>query len=345
MRVMRSARVHGPGSVSVDAVPVPAIGAGDVLVRVRACGICGSDLGYIAAGGLGGGVPLAEPLTLGHEFAGVVEAVGPGVDGVEPGLRIAVNPDAGFIGGGGPDGAMAPLIRVQAAALGSTLFALPDHVSDEQGALAEPLSVALHGLRMVDAKPGDKVAVLGAGPIGLCAVAMLRHLGMRDIAIVDRVQSRLDRALALGATLAVNTAETDLADALAGLHGEGERFGTRFVGTDLFVDAAGAAPLLTDVIAVAKLRARISVIALYKKPAPIDLWKVMANEIMLTGSIALDRADEFGEALAMIGEGKVDLAPMVSHRFAFDRFDEAIAVAGDADRSAKVMLHFDGEPA
>jgi len=342
---MRLARVHGPGVVKLDEVPVPEVGAGDVLVRVEACGICGSDLGYIAVGGLGGGAPLAEPLPIGHEFAGVVEAVGANVAGLVPGQRVAVNPDAGFIGGGGEEGAMAPFIRLREPDVARTFFSIPDHISFEEAALAEPLSVALRGLRVTHARPSDKVAVLGAGPIGLCAVAMLKHLGMTDIAVIDRVPARLERALALGATLAIDTREDDMVEALASLHGEGERFGTRFVGTDLFIDAAGAPPLLTDVIACAKLRARIAVIALYKKPCPVDLWKMMANEIAMTGSIALDRADEFGEAVEMVASGSVDLSPMISHRFAFDEFHEAIAMAADGDRSAKVMLHFKDVPA
>lgn len=342
---MRLARVHGPGEVRLDEVPVPEIGSGDVLVRVEACGICGSDLGYIAAGGLGGGAPLTAPLPIGHEFAGVVEAVGEAVTGVAPGARVAVNPDAGFIGGGGEEGAMAPFIRLRDPDLARTLFAIPDHVSFEEAALTEPLSVALHALRITHARPGDKVAVLGAGPIGLCAVAMLKHLGMKDIVVIDRVPARLERARALGATLTVDTRETSMTEALAGIHGEGDRFGTRYVGTDLFVDAAGAPPLLTESIACAKLRARIAVVALYKKPCEVDLWKMMANEIAMTGSIALDRAEEFGDAIAMIASGSVDLAPMISHRFDFDQFHDAIAIAADGDRSAKVMLRFESSPA
>lgn len=105
---MRLARVHGVGDMRIDEVPVPAVGPRDVLVRIGATGICGSDLGYIAAGGLGGGAPLAEPLPIGHEFAGVVEQVGGQVRGIRPGQRCAVNPDAGLIGGAGRAGPLRP---------------------------------------------------------------------------------------------------------------------------------------------------------------------------------------------------------------------------------------------
>lgn len=333
---MKLARVHGPADVRLDDVPIPQPGPRDVIVRVRACGICGSDLGYIAAGGLGGN----EPLPIGHEFAGVVETVGTEVAGFKPGDRVAVNPDQALIGSGGSEGAMAPFILVPDPAPGTTLYPLPENVSDEEAALAEPLSVALHGINLAHVQPTDKVAVIGAGPIGLCAVAMLRHRGVRDIAILDREDSRLARAAALGATTTINVRETSLADALAKVHGEGDRFGTRYVGTDVFIDVAGAPSALSEALAVAKYRARISLIALYKKPVPLDLFKLMAGEITIVGSIADNRPAEFAEALEMIAAGEIDLSPMISHRFPFDAFHEALAVASDPAHSAKVMLTF-----
>lgn len=340
METMKLARVHGANDVRLDDIPIPQPGARDVLVRVEACGICGSDLGYIAQGGLSASAPLTQPLPIGHEFAGVVEAVGKDVRGLRRGDRVAVNPDERYIGGGGPEGAMAPYILVPDAKLGSTLFALPGHVSSEEAALAEPLSVALHGMELVRVAPTDKVAVIGAGPIGLCAVAMLRHRGVRDIAIFDREESRLERAAEIGATATFKVQETSIADGLVQAHGEGVRFGMRYAQTDVYIDAAGSAGALTDVISISKYRARIAIIALYKKPAPIDLFKLMANEITITGSIADNRSREFGEAIDMIAARAVNLAPMISHRIAFDRFHEAIDIAKDASRAAKVMLTF-----
>ena len=338
--MMPLARVHGPGDVRLDEVPVPTCSAGEVLVRVAACGVCGSDLGYIAQGGLGGVEPLKQPLPIGHEFAGTVVAVGDGVVGVAVGLRVAVNPDRAYIGGGGPDGAMAPFIRVSGAELGETLFPLPDNLPFAEASLAEPLSVGLHGLRVARVTAEDKVAILGAGPIGLCTLVMLNHLGVTDVAIFDRVDERLDRARALGAGLAVNVARDSLTAALTRFHGSGDRFGAPFVGTDVFVDCAGSTAALTEVLSVAKYRARIAVIALHHKPLPLDLWRMMANEITVSGSIADARAAEFGDAIAMLGETKHDLSPLISHRFEFYRFHDALATAADAARAAKVVLTF-----
>lgn len=341
---MPLARVHAPGDVRLDPVPIPACGPGEALVRVGACGICGSDLGYIAQGSLDGVTPLAAPLPIGHEFAGTVIAVGDGVEGVAPGTRVAVNPDHAGIGGGGPDGAMAPFIRVAGASVGTTLFPLPDHLDMAHAALAEPLSVALHGLRVVGVTPRDRVAVLGAGPIGLCALVMLRHLGVRKVAIFDRVDSRLDRARALGAGLAVNVGRESLTEALARFHGEDVRYGARVVGTTVFVDAAGSGTALAEAIGIAPRGARIAVIALHKKPLAIDLFRLMAHEITLSGAIADDRADEFGACIEMLAQGTQDLSPLVSHRFAFADFAQALATAADAATSAKVVLTFPESP-
>lgn len=339
MATMLQARVHGPDDVRLDEIVVPEPGSRDVLVRVDACGICGTDLGFIKIGGLGGG-QATDPFPIGHEFAGTVVAIGSDVTEISVGEQVAVNPDARLIGAGGPEGAMAPFVLVPDAAIGSSVFPFPAHVSPEEAALAEPLSVALHGMELVRVVATDKVAVIGAGPIGLCAVAMLRHRGVQNIAIFDREDSRLERARALGASIAVNVSRTSMADALSAGHGEGVRFGMPFVGTDVFIDAAGAAAALEGVIRIAKYRARISVIALYKKPVAIDLFKVMANEIMITGSVADDRSVEFGEAIDMIAAGEVDLNHMISHRVGFDHFHDAIATASDPARASKVMLTF-----
>ncbi|HEU0197685.1 MAG TPA: zinc-binding dehydrogenase [Nevskiaceae bacterium] len=336
--MMKLARVHGPDDVRLDDVPVPTAGAGEVVVRVAACGICGSDLGYIARGGLAG--PSLEPLPIGHEFSGEVVSVGAGVEGVAAGLRVAVNPDDAYIGGGGPEGAMAPYIRVTQARIGSTLYPLAGDTAYEEAALAEPLSVALHALRIIGVQAHHKVAVLGAGSIGLCAVAMLRHLGCQDIAILDRVDARLVRAKALGAAASVNTSNERASDALCRIHGEGARFGVRCAGTDCFIDCAGAEALLQEMVGVAKYRARFAIVALYKKPAGLDLFKLMANEILLSGSIADDRKPEFGEALDLIASHRQDLSPLISHRIDFSRFAEALDIARDAARSAKVVLTF-----
>lgn len=339
--MMKLLRVHGPGDMRLDAVPVPVPGPRDVVVRVLASGICGSDLGYVAQGGLGGAEPLKEPLPIGHEFAGVVESVGADVGaGLRPGLRCAVNPDDGYIGGGGSEGAMAPYILIPNARIGSTIYPIPDTLSADKAALAEPLSVALHGINIAQVTPESRVVLLGAGPIGLCAVVMLRHKGVKDIVSIDLSDARLEKARQLGATATINPLNQSMVEALGELHGQGERFGVPYVGTDVFLDAAGSIKALEDAFGVAKYQSKFIIIALYKKPLQLNLFKMMANEITVAGSIADKRHAEFGECLDMLAKGDIDVEPLISHRIAFEQVDEAFKIAADADKSAKVMLTF-----
>lgn len=339
IKTMKVARVHGVDDMRIDTVTVPAPGPRDVLIRVAATGICGSDIGYIAAGGLGGGVPLEAPLALGHEFAGEVVRVGSEVQDIHPGMRCAVNPDHGYIGSGG-EGAMAPYILIRDAKIGDPIFPIPDSLSFDEAALAEPLSVAMHGINLGEAGPGSRVVVLGAGPIGLSAVVALRHRGVTDIAVVDLSDARLQRAQALGANATINPGRERLFEALGKVQGHGERYGIPYINTDIFIDAAGSARALVDVVAIAKYQAKIVVIALYKEPVPIDMWRVMANEITIVGSIADSRKAEFGECVELLAKGGQNLEPLISHRVSFNQIDDALAIAADRTESAKVMLTF-----
>ncbi len=279
-------------------------------------------------------------MPIGHEFAGIVEKVGDEVVGIVPGQRCAVNPDRGMIGNGGPTGAFAPFILVPNAELHGDICPIPDTLSLEEAALAEPLSVALHGINIGNTTPESKVVVLGAGPIGLCTVVCLRHLGVSKIVVADLSDTRLERARALGASTTINPSRESLGEGIAVAHGRGERFGMPCVDTDIFIDAAGSQKALADVLDVAKFRARIVVVALHKKPMPIDLWKMMANEFSISGSIAADREAEFNECLRMLAEGTIDVTPLISHRIGFNRLREAFDTAADVDGSAKVLVTF-----
>lgn len=331
---MLQVNIHAPGSFSLDEVAAPVPGERDVVVDVAACGICGSDLGYVAMGGLTGpGVPMP----LGHELAGTISAVGAAVTGVEVGQRVVVNPmGAGNqIGNGGPEGGFAPQLLVRNAAAGDALLALPDALSFEQGALVEPLSVATHGINQADLKPDSRVVVLGAGPIGLAAVAVLKYRGLRDVAIVDLSEQRLERARALGAdhTLAGGR---PLASLLGDIHGSVEFFGMPVPATDVYIEATGARPVVEDVLQSIRPGGTLVVLGLHKEPVSLDLVNLLAREITIKGSMAYPT--EFPEAIDMLASGRVDLSPMISHRFSLDRFDEAFATASDPVRAAKVMV-------
>ncbi len=194
---MKQIRVHGPGDVRLDEVSAPTPGSRDALVRVAACGICGSDVSFVHMGGLTG-----QPMALGHEMAGIVEWVGDDVPGVATGDRVIVHPgndEVGRIGSGAAEGGLTPQLLVREAATGRRLFPVPDGIPLHVAALTEPLAVGVQAVRQAEAQPGDKVAIFGCGPIGLMALVSLSDCGIDDVVAVDLSAARRELAKEFGA--------------------------------------------------------------------------------------------------------------------------------------------------
>ena len=189
------------------------------LVKIRACGICGTDAFFISMGGIpghDGGMPL------GHEPAGEVVEVGGDVVGIAVGDHVVINPMAaprGIIGNGGPSGALAEYLLIENAVRGTSLEVVPGHIPFEVAALNEPMAVARHGVSRCEPKPSDKVLVFGAGPIGLGATIAFKSLGVSHVVVADLIPGRLEKALKVGADAVINSAEENVADRLLELHG------------------------------------------------------------------------------------------------------------------------------
>ena len=330
--------VHGPGDLRLDAVDVPLAGPRDVVLRVGSVGICGSDLGYLAAGGVG--KAATGPVPLGHELSGTIMAVGDEVRHVAIGDRVVVNPLVNMIGNGGPEGGFAEQLLIRdVVGNPASLLALPAGLSLDIGALIEPLAVATHAVNRLGAKAGDKVAVFGAGPIGLGAIAVLRHRGIEDVVAFDLSPFRRARALKLGARLALDPRELAPGVALQAAHGVVPVFGGEAPQTSHFLEASGA-PVLADIIAMARANAAICVVSVQKKPVLTDFMTVMVKELTIRG--ALGYPDGFGEVLDMLASGTVDLEPMVSHRFAGSEVMAAFETAQQPDQAAKVLVQYAG---
>ena len=329
-------RVFGPEDLRRVSIPLETPGDADVLVRIHACGICGSDLGYLAKGGLSG--PTGTSLPLGHEFAGTLETVGKAVLNLAPGMRVTINPDDNGIGGGGPEGGFSEWVLVRNARRGENVLPIPDHLDFETAALTEPLSVALHGVNRAGVGPGNKVVVLGAGVIGLGVVIGLRRRGVTDIVVVDKQTKRLATALKLGASATINPTEEDLATRLGELHGRQSKYGFPMVGSDVFIDAAGAPALLQQVTNICRTRTRIVIIAVYHQPVPIDMVMVMLLEIEIAGSIAYPD-NEFSEVIDMLSQGQVNTKLLITHRFNFSQAEQAFQQARDTSQALKVMVN------
>lgn len=335
---MKAIRLHGPGDFRLDEIAAPIAGPCDAVVRVVASGICGSDVTYVRTGGVA--APVTELIGLGHELSGIVEAVGGEVTDIAPGMRVIVNPMGGgnAIGNGAVEGAFAPLLLVRNAAVGDNVHPIPDDLPFDKAALAEPLSVALHAVNRADLKPGAKAAVFGAGPIGLGIILFLRQRGLESIVAIDMSDERLARARALGADVTINPAREDVRARLGAVHGAGEIYGWPFVHTDSFFEVSGAQSVIPDIVAMAPFHAHLIVVAVHHEPVPVNFQMALGKEMTITTSMAYP--NEFPDVIATLTSGAVDVAPMISHRFALDDFAHAFAVAQDRDASAKVLIQF-----
>ncbi len=334
---MRLVNLYGPDNFQIDEVPRPSVGPEDALLRVMVCGICGSDLGYVAAGGLLG--PAEQAMPLGHELSAVVEEVGTAVQGLSPGMRVAVNPmGAGnAIGNGGPEGGFADYLLVRNAARGGCIHPLSDAITPHMGALVEPLAVSLHAVKKGGAGTGTRAAIFGAGPIGLGAIPALKARGAADIVAVDLSRARLGLARQLGADAALHPEEGSVWEELRSRHGEVDVFGFPSAATDLFIDASGSGALLQEMIANAGPGARLVVAGLHKAPVPVDFAVVLMKELSICGSMAYPD-DEFSEVISMLEEGKTDVTPLISECFPLAEFSQAFSAARNPEHGAKIMV-------
>jgi 2-desacetyl-2-hydroxyethyl bacteriochlorophyllide A dehydrogenase len=335
---MKVSIVTSPGSLEVVDADTPTVGAADVLVRMRACGICGSDAFFISIGGV---PPRQNHTPLGHEPAGEVVEVGVDVAGIAVGDHVVINPMAapsGIIGNGGATGALADFLLIENAVRGTSLEVIPDHIPFEVAALNEPMAVARHGANRCKPKPGDKVVVFGAGPIGLGAVLAFKSLGVSNVVVVDILAARLEKAMTIGADAVINSAEEDVIARLIEIHGEGGSMFPGKAGTDIFLDAAGAKPVVDTALAAAKQGATLGIVGVHKEPVPVEFVNVMGNEITIVGSMGYP--DEIFEVTKDLIANWEKYALIVSHTIPFADIDEALRLASTPGAADKVVVTF-----
>lgn len=338
---MKSVYVTGQNENSWVDVPEPEIGPGDVLLRIRACGICGSDAMYSMVGGI---PPRQGATPLGHEPAAEVVEIGADVDGVAVGDHVVIDTMAftdGLLGSGCAQGALTPYVVVKDFAPNTQLRVIPNEIPWQVAALNEPMAVAHHAVNRSGAGEGDTTVVFGAGPIGLGATISLKSKGVGHVVVVDIQPSRLEVALQVGADAVVNSAEEDVREALIRLHGEGHSGLGRgsYAGTDVFIDAAGAAPVITTILEVAKHRAVVTIPAVHKQPVEVNFGEILQQELDIR--LSMGYPTEIFEVTDAIIANADKYAKIISHTFPFDEALEALELAKTPGAADKVVVLFD----
>jgi len=331
---MKQIVLHGPDDWRLDDVPDPDPGPRDALVRIAACGICGTDTSYIHMG-----LTPGHPIPLGHEMAGTVEWLGPEVQiaGLAVGDPVVVCPaDAGHgaMGTGGPQGGLTPLLHVPEAADGTRLFRVPDGMPLTTAALAEPVAVGMQSVNQAGAKPGDKVAVFGCGPIGLFALATLADRGVTDTVAIDLDPARLELARTVGAAHTLDPTRVDVWDELKRLHGTAPfRFGPT-AATDIFIEASGADAVIGDVLQQGRVDGTLVVVALHFRPVPTSYVNLLMKQFTVRGS--MEYPERFQDAVELLE--RRDLSHLITHTLPLDRFGDGLAVLEGTEACGKVMI-------
>lgn len=340
---MQAAFLEQAGKMCVREVPRPRPGPGEALIKIKSVGVCGSDVHFYEDGRIGRFV-VREPLILGHECAGEVVELGEGTSSLTVGDRVAVEPgfpcrhcpqcksgqynlcpDVLFMGAPPVHGAF----RQYVTAPEDYCFVLPEHVSYEEGAMMEPLAVACHGISRANLRPGERAAVLGAGPIGLATVAAASATGAGEILAVDIVDSRLEAARQLGATHVVN-GEKD-PDWLAE-----DRYESW---ADVAFECVGVPATVKQSFQVAALGGRVVWIGVGADLVDVPVTYMTMKELAVFGIFRY--ANVHPMAAALLATRKVNLRPLVTHRFEFPHVQEAIEFSRThRNESIKTMVNF-----
>lgn len=317
---MRASVLTAADALEVQVRPTPELEPDQVLVRVAAVGVCGSDVHYFREGRIGDFV-VDAPLVLGHELSGRIVAVGPEVDVARIGERVAVEPQrpcgscrqcrAGrynlcprmeFYATPPIDGAFAGFVAIQDA----FAHTLPDSVSDEAGALLEPLSVGIAAIRKAHIVPGSSVLIAGAGPIGIIAAQTARAFGASEIIVSDPVPERRERALLYGATRVIDPITEDTAG----------------LGVDAFIDASGNPQAVDSGIRAVGPAGYAVLVGLGSSSMSLPVEHIQNLEVSVTGIFRY--TDTWPTAIHLVASGQVDLDSLVTGKFDLDHVREAL---------------------
>ncbi|WP_025731887.1 L-idonate 5-dehydrogenase [Carnimonas nigrificans] len=343
---MKAVTIHAPHDLRIDEIVSTEPGPNQVEVRIRNGGICGSDLHYYHEGGFGS-VRIKEPMVLGHEIVGEVIRSGDAENPLAAGTRVAINPgtvpteckftregltnhalDMRFYGSAMRFPHVQGGFRERLVCERSQLVVLPDHLSFEKAAFAEPLAVCLHAARQAGDLLNRRVLVSGAGPIGALTTLVARLAGAREIVVTDILDAPLETAVKVGATRTINVATSP--DALAPYANEKGTF-------DVIFECSGSQAGLAAALNVARPRATLVQVGM-GNDVEVPLATLVAKELQLKGTFRF--IEEFEAAVATLAREDVDVAPLLSQIFPVEQAVEAFELASDKGRAMKVQIRF-----
>ncbi|MCK6066206.1 MULTISPECIES: NAD(P)-dependent alcohol dehydrogenase [Microbacterium] len=333
---MQASVLLTPGTIELQEVPVPAAGPGEVLVRVTAVGSCGSDTHFYETGAIGDLI-VRGPVVLGHETAGEIVAVGDGVDHTRVGTRVAVEPqtpcrrcefcktgryhlcrDIRFYGAWPIDGSFAEYVIVD----DDFAHAIPDSMTDEEAALVEPVSVAVHAARRGGVTRGSKVLVTGAGPIGVIVAQVVKSFGAAEVVISDPIPHRRDFALSHGADVVLDPAEADL-----------DQYSEYF---DVYIDASGNARAVQSAFPTIVRGGTAVLVGMGGNTLEVPIAMIQHREITLTGTFRY--VNTWPTAIQLVASGTIEVASLVTGRFGLEDVEKALMQSKTDPVAIKTMV-------
>ncbi|MGG3448335.1 2,3-butanediol dehydrogenase [Domibacillus aminovorans] len=348
---MRAAVWYGLKDIRVEEREISNVSSDQVKVKVAWAGICGSDLHEYAAGP--SIIPVYNdpltgqqaPLTMGHEFSGVVEEVGSNVHGLKEGDKVAINPliisgthndplvdmykGFAFVGLNS-DGGFADFVVVDE----KNVVKLPENMSLEQAALIEPTAVTVQAIKESQMKFGESVAVFGAGPIGLLTIISAKAAGAKEIFAFDLSETRLQKAKEVGATHVINSGEKDPVEYIRSIYPDG---------VDRAFEVAGVAPTFNQAIEVTRARGIVTIVALYEKPVNFEPMKLTASGVHIVSTLAYE-PDVFEDTVKLMASGQLDPTPVITDHIELEEIVNKGFEALINDKSqAKILVKLSGE--
>lgn len=330
-----------PGVIEFREIPTPEAGPGQVLVKIQKIGICGSDIHVYH-----GEHPFTKyPITQGHEVSGEIAALGPGVTGFVLGQKVTIQPQV-VCGNCWPcrhgKYNLCEELKVmgfQTIGVASRFFAvdeskvtpLPDSMSFDEGAMIEPLAVAVHAVQRAGDVAGKDICVLGAGPIGILVAQVAKGLGARKVMITDVSKIRLEKARECGANVCVNTREKDFGEEFLRCFGPDK--------ADVIYDCAGNNITMGQAIQYARKGSTIILVAVFATRGDVDLAVLNDHELDLNTSM-MYRNEDYLKAIELVEERKVQLKPLISKHFPFQEYLAAYEyIDANRENTMKVIIN------